>query len=304
MGEHRKELAEAEALALKYCNPDDSEIISDLDRHIRESAWALLERIKELEEQKCVCDQCGAEVEEEEVVEEEEAEEEVVQTEESETPKEIKTETPETSTIEKLTEIADNNKELLKKATKTAAGVGTVAATTQTAAAATQTAAAAAPSLTTAVTTFVQEAGQKVAAIGTAGIMSIGSGAYFQAKTAGTEGMEVAVITEQQYGVFSKFNSYSESLIGVTVFETVIEYAEKGYGDVEGTNPDAGAEGESKGESEGGDGGGTEGGETTVETPDGDGGEDTTKTEPKEETKNPIEYKEVKDDPETTSVGD
>lgn len=283
MGEHRKELAEAEALALKYCNPDDSEIISDLDRHIRESAWALLERIKELEEQKCVCDQCGAEVEEEEVTEE------VVETEDSETPKEIKTEAPETSTIEKLTEIADNNKELLKKATKTVAGAGAVAATTQTAAAAT-------PSLTTAVTSFVQEAGQKVAAIGTAGIMSIGSGAYFQAKTAGTEGMEVAVITEQQYGVFSKFNSYSESLIGVTVFETVIEYAEKGYGDVEGTNPDAGSE-------EGG-GGGTEGGETTAETPDGDGGEDTTKTEPKEETKNPIEYEKVKDDPETTSVGD
>lgn len=289
MGEHRKELAEAEALALKYCNPDDSEIISDLDRHIRESAWALLERIKELEEQKCVCDQCGAEVEEEEVVEEEVTEEEVVETEESETPKEIKTEAPETSTIEKLTEIADNNKELLKKATKTVAGAGAVAATTQTAAAAT-------PSLTTAVTSFVQEAGQKVAAIGTAGIMSIGSGAYFQAKTAGTEGMEVAVITEQQYGVFSKFNSYTESLIGVTVFETVVEYAEKGYGDVEGTNPDAG--------SEGGDGGNTEGGDTTAQTPDGEGGDDTTKTETKEETKNPIEYEEVKDDPETTSVGD
>jgi len=289
MGEHRKELAEAEALALKYCNPDDSEIISDLDRHIRESAWALLERIKELEEQKCVCDQCGAEVEEEEVIEEEVAEEEVVETEESEAPKEIKTEAPETSTIEKLTEIADNNKELLKKATKTVAGAGAVAATTQTAAAST-------PSLTTAVTSFVQEAGQKVAAIGTAGIMSIGSGAYFQAKTAGTEGMEVAVITEQQYGVFSKFNSYTESLIGVTVFETVIEYAEKGYGDVEGTNPDAG--------SEGGDGGSTEGGDTTAQTPDGEGGDDTTKTETKEETKNPIEYEEVKDDPEATSVGD
>ena len=111
---------------------------------------------------------------------------------------------------------------------------------------------------------------------------------------------EIAVVTEQQYGVFSKFNSYSEALIGVTVFETVIEYAEKGYGDVEGTNPDASAEGGA----EGGDGGGTEGGDTTAQTPDGEGGDDTTKTEPKEETKNPIEYEEVKDDPETTSVGD
>ena len=297
MGEHRKELAEAEALALKYCNPDDSEIISDLDRHIRESAWALLERIKELEEQKCVCEQCGAEVEEEEIVEEEVAEEEVVETEESETPKEIKTEAPETSTIEKLTEIADNNKELLKKATKTVAGAGTVAATTQTAAAAT-------PSLTTAVTTFVQEAGQKVAAIGTAGIMSIGSGAYFQAKTAGTEGMEVAVITEQQYGLFSNLNTYSEAIFGVTAFETIIEYAEKGYGDVEGTNPDAGAEGGDGGGTEGGDGGGTEGGDTTAQSPDVEGGDDTTKTETKEETKNPIDYEEVKDDPQATSVGD
>lgn len=283
MGENSKDLAEAEDFALKYCNPEDSEIISDLDRHARETAWALLQRIKHLESQKCVCEECGAEVEDEEATEE--------VTEETE---KFEGEAPETSTLEKLNEIAENNKELLKKATKTVAGGGAVAATTQTAAAAT-------PSLTTAVTTFVQESVSKVAAIGTAGVMSIGSGAYFQAKTAGTEGMEIAVVTEQQYGVFSKFNSYSEALIGVTVFETVIEYAEKGYGDVEGTNPDAGAEG---GSSEGGDGGGTEGGETTAQTPDGEGGDDTTKTEPKEETKNPIEYEEVKDDPETTSVGD
>lgn len=289
MGENSKDLAEAEDFALKYCNPEDSEIISDLDRHARETAWALLQRIKHLESQKCVCEECGAEVEDEEATEEVTEETEKVEGE----AQEVKAEAPETSTLEKLNEIAENNKELLKKATKTVAGGGAIAATTQTAAAAT-------PSLTTAVTTFVQESVNKVAAIGTAGVMSIGSGAYFQAKTAGTEGMEIAVVSEQQYGVFSKFNSYSEALIGVTVFEKVIEYAEKGYGDVEGTNPDAGAEGGT----EGGDGGGTEGGETTAQTPDGEGGDDTTKTEPKEETKNPIEYKEVKDDPETTSVGD
>jgi len=287
MGENSKDLAEAEDFALKYCNPEDSEIISDLDRHARETAWALLQRIKHLESQKCVCEECGAEVEDEETTEEVTEETEKVEGEE------VKAEAPETSTLEKLNEIAENNKELLKKATKTVAGGGAIAATTQTAAAAT-------PSLTTAVTTFVQESVNKVAAIGTAGVMSIGSGAYFQAKTAGTEGMEIAVVTEQQYGVFSKFNSYSEALIGVTVFETVIEYAEKGYGDVEGTNPDAGAEGGT----EGGDGGGTEGGNTTAQTPDGEGADDTTKTEPKEETKNPIEYEEVKDDHETTSVGD
>jgi len=297
MGENSKDLAEAEDFALKYCNPEDSELISDLDRHARETAWALLQRIKHLESQKCVCEECGAEVEDEEATEEVTEETEKVEGEEQE----VKAEAPETSTLEKLNEIAENNKELLKKATKTVAGGGVMAATTQTAAAAT-------PSLTSAVTTFVQESVNKVAAIGTAGVMSIGSGAYFQAKTAGTEGMEIAVVTEQQYGVFSKFNSYSEALIGVTAFETIIEYAEKGYGDVEGTNTDASAEGGdgvgTEGGTEGGDGGGTEGGDTTAQTPDGEGGDDTTKTEPKEETKNRIDYEEVKDDPQVTSVGD
>jgi len=285
---HDTTLEEAEAFAEKFCNPEDSETISHIDVHAREVAWRLLHELKKAkEERKCICEECGAEVEDEEATEEVTEETEKVEGEE------VKAEAPETSTLEKLNEIAENNKELLKKATKTVAGGGAIAATTQTAAAAT-------PSLTTAVTTFVQESVNKVAAIGTAGVMSIGSGAYFQAKTAGTEGMEIAVVTEQQYGVFSKFNSYSEALIGVTVFETVVEYAEKGYGDVEGTNPDASAEGGT----EGGDGGGTEGGDTTAQTPDGEGGDDTTKTEPKEETKNPIEYEEVKDDPETTSVGD
>ena len=51
MGETDKNLEEATALALKYCNPDDSEIISDLDRHLREAAWTLLERINNLENQ-------------------------------------------------------------------------------------------------------------------------------------------------------------------------------------------------------------------------------------------------------------
>ena len=73
MGKNKKDLSEAEDFAIKYCNPEDSEIISDLDRHARQSAWALLQRIKHLEEQKCVCEECGSEVEEkqeEEAVEE------------------------------------------------------------------------------------------------------------------------------------------------------------------------------------------------------------------------------------------
>src|SRR5210317_290260 len=216
MGEKNKELEEATAFALKYCNPEDSDVISDLDRHTRETAWALLQRIKHLESQKCVCEECGSEVEDET----EKAEEVKTQ--------EIKAETPDTSTLDKLSEIAENNKELIKKATKTAAGAGAVAATTQTAAAATS------PSITAAATTFLQEAGQKVAAIGTAGVMSIGSGAYFQAKTVKTEGIEIAVVSEQEYGVFSKFNQFTESTLGVSSFKSVIRYAEEGFGDIEG----------------------------------------------------------------------
>ena len=74
-----KDLDEAENFAIKYCNPQDSEIISELDRHARESAWALLQRIKHLESQKCVCEECGSEVEEE-------IEEEVENTPEEEAP--------------------------------------------------------------------------------------------------------------------------------------------------------------------------------------------------------------------------
>ena len=76
MGESNKNLEEATAFALKYCNPDDSDIISDLDRHTRETAWALLKRIEHLENQSCVCEECGSEVEEE-IVEEEFSQEEV-----------------------------------------------------------------------------------------------------------------------------------------------------------------------------------------------------------------------------------
>ena len=238
MGEKNKQLEEATAFALKYCNPEDSDVISDLDRHTRETAWALLQRIKHLESQKCVCEECGSEVEDEEV--EDTVVEETEKAEEVKT-QEIKAETPDTSTLDKLSEIAENNKELIKKATKTAAGAGAVAATTQTAAAATS------PSITAATATFFQEAGQKVAAIGTAGVMSIGSGAYFQAKTVKAEGIEIAVVSEQEYGVFSKFNQFTESTLGVSSFKSVIRYAEEGFGDIEGTDPPSEGEGSESG---------------------------------------------------------
>ena len=231
MGENNKDLSEAEEFALKYCNPQDSEIISGLDRHARESAWALLQRIKHLENQKCVCEECGSEVEDEEV------EDAVTEKTEKKETQEIKAETPDTSTLDKLSEIAENNKELIKKATKTVAGAGAIAATTQTAAAATS------PSITAATTTFFQEASQKVAAIGTAGVMSIGSGAYFQAKTVKAEGIEIAVVSEQEYGVFSKFNQFTESALGFSSFKSVIRYAEEGFGDIEGTGPSSEGEG-------------------------------------------------------------
>lgn len=250
MGRMDKDLEEARAFALKYCNPDDSDIISDLDRHARETAWALLQRIKHLEDEKCVCEECGCEVEEiEEEYEHTPKEQEEVKVEEEEEEgekKEVVNESSDPSTLDKLSEISANNKELIKKATKTVAGAGVMVATTQTAAA------AATPTLTAATATFFQEAGKKIATIGTAGVMSIGSGAYFQAKTAKAEGIEIAVISEQQYGVFSKANEFTETVLGVTAFESVIKYAEEGYGDVEGTGPikDEGAEEEGLSEEE------------------------------------------------------
>lgn len=240
MGRIHKDLEEAKDFALKYCNPDDSDIISDLDKHTRNTAWALLQRVKHLEGQKCVCEECGCKVEEiEEELEYTPEEQEKVKEEE------VVKESSDPSTLEKLSEISESNKELIKKVTKTVAGAGVVAATTQTAAAAT-------PTLTTATATFFQEAGKKIATIGTAGVMSIGSGAYFQAKTAKAEGIEIAVISEQQYGVFSTANEFTETVLGVTAFESVIKYAEEGYGDVEGTGPikDEGAEEEGLSEEE------------------------------------------------------
>ena len=235
MGKNKKDLSEAEDFAIKYCNPEDSEIISDLDRHARQSAWALLQRIKHLEEQKCVCEECGSEVEEKQ---EEEAVEEA---------EKIKSEQPDTSVIEKLNDISENSKQLIKSATKTVAGAGVVAATSQTASAAAVT-----PTLTAATTTFFQEAGQKIAAIGTAGLMSIGSGAYFQAKTVKTEGIEIAVVTEQQYGVFSAINGFTELAFGTEIFESVVEYAENGYGDIAGKPASGGSEGVQGGATSGG----------------------------------------------------
>ena len=202
MGETDKNLEEAEAFALKYCNPDDSEVISDLDRYARETAWTLLQRVKHLDDQKCVCEECGIEI-----VEEIEEEVEPSPEEQEENP-EVEGESSDDSNLQKLVETDKNNKRLTKKSKKVAGGAGLIAATTQ-----------------------------KVAAIGTAGVMTIASGTYFQAKAAKTEGIEIAVVTEQEYGAFSKFNRFTESPLGISTFEGVREYAEKGYGDIKGSNP-------------------------------------------------------------------
>lgn len=227
MGANDKKLSEAEDFASKYCNPKDSEIISELDRNARQSAWALLQRIKHLEEQKCVCEECGSEVEGEEEVEEDSGSKK----EESETLGEKNTSVSGESKVEKLVDIAESSQEVLKVASKHASkaivGATVVAAASQTASAAT-------PTVANAVTSFVQETGQKVAAIGTAGLMSIGSGAYFQAKTVKTEGLEIAVVTEQQYGVFSTINKFTDLAFGAEVFKSIVEYSEKGYGDIKG----------------------------------------------------------------------
>ena len=201
MGERDKNLEEAIDFALKYCNPDDSEIISDLDRHARETAWALLERINNLESQECVCEGCAPKVAEE--IEEVES-----APEEQEENLEVEGKSSDDSNLQKLIETDKNNKKLTKKSKNVVVGAGIIAATTQ-----------------------------KVAAIGTAGLMTIASGTYFQAKAAKTEGIEIAVVTEQEYGAFSKFNSFTESLLGISTFEGIREYAKKGYGDIKGSNP-------------------------------------------------------------------
>ncbi|OUX87891.1 MAG: hypothetical protein CBB95_07820 [Alteromonas sp. TMED35] len=201
MGVTDKNLEEAEAFALKYCNPDDSEVISDLDRHARETAWTLLQKIKDLDDQKCVCKECGIEIVEE--VEEVES-----PPEEKEENPEVEGESSDDSNLQKLIETDENNKRLTKKSKNVTVGVGVIAATTQ-----------------------------KMAAMGTAGLMTIASGTYFQAKAAKTEGIEIAVVTEQEYGAFSKFNRFTESVLGISTFEGIREYAEKGYGDIKGSNP-------------------------------------------------------------------
>lgn len=202
MGETDKNLEEATSLALKYCNPDDSEIISDLDRHLREAAWTLLQRVKHLDDQKCVCEECGIEI-----VEDAEEEVESPPEEQEENP-EVEGESSDDSNLEKLIETDENNKRLTKKSKNVTVGVGVIAATTQ-----------------------------KMAAMGTAGVMTIASGTYFQAKAAKTEGIEIAVVTEQEYGAFSKFNRFTESVLGISTFEGIREYAEKGYGDIKGSSP-------------------------------------------------------------------
>jgi hypothetical protein len=202
MGERDKNLEEATDFALKYCNPDDSEVISDLDRHARETAWTLLQRIKHLDDEKCVCEECGIEI-----VEEAEEEVESPPEEQEENP-EVESESSDESNLQKLLETDKNNKRLTKKSKNVTVGAGLIAATTQ-----------------------------KMAAMGTAGVMTIASGTYFQAKAAKTEGVEIAVVTEQEYGAFSKFNRFTELVLGISTFKGIREYAEKGYGDIKGSNP-------------------------------------------------------------------
>ena len=232
--ENRPKLSieQAKDFASRFCQPEDNDLVEDFDESAREAAWRLLQALEDVQHQECnefVCEKCK-EVEEEESIDEEGADE--IEEEEIEANEAVVVEAEKPSTIEKLNEIAENNKELIKKATGTVAGAGVAVAATQTAAAE-----IAAPTIKASVISFVQETTSKVAAIGTAGVMSIGSGAYFQAKTAKAEGMEVAVITEQEYGAFTKFSGFTESVLGVTAFDNVRKYAEEGYGDIEGTGP-------------------------------------------------------------------
>ena len=278
---HDTSIEKAEAFTRKFCNPEDSATISEIDVHAREVAWALLKRIKHLEQQSCVCEECGNEVEDQ-PLEEETTEEEV--TVEKKQAQEVKAETGETSTMDKLTEIAEKNKDILDKAAKGTAAAAAAGATTQTASAA------------TGLSAFVQETTQKIATIGVAGTMSIGSGAYFQAKTTKEKGTEIAVVAEQEHKVFSNLNDFTETTIGFQPFggvtEAIVEYAEKGYGDVVGTSEE-GYEGGEEGEGEGSSGEEGEGETSNEETSnEGEGNEG----EPTEENNEEGEGKAVKEE--------
>ena len=54
------------------------------------------------------------------------------------------------------------------------------------------------------------------------------------------KGTEIAVVAEQEHQVFSSLNDFTETTIGFQPFsgvtEAIVEYAEKGYGDVVGTS--------------------------------------------------------------------
>lgn len=211
-------LEQARDFAERFCQPKDNSLVEDFDETAREAAWRLLQALESHQHNEGhICEKCQAAEEEKESIEEKV--EEKIET------------ISDNTTIDKLTEIAENNKEILKKA----AAVGAVAATTQAAEA--TTIEVANTGIKASISMFIQETTAKTAAIGTAGLISIGSGAYFQAKTAGTEGMEVAVVTEQEYGVFSKINKFTEIAFGISTFESIRKYAEEGYGDIEGSGP-------------------------------------------------------------------
>ena len=253
-------LEKAKDFAKRFCQPEDKDLVADIDENAREAAWRLLKALEEVQQSSsCECEKCNSE--EEEVTEEEATEEEEVPiNDDTEPKKEVKgPEKPETSTMDKLGDIAEKNKDILDKAAKTTAAAAAAGATTQTASAA------------TGLSAFVSETVQKVGTIGVAGTMSIGSGAYFQAKTSKEKGTEIAVVAEQEHQLFSNLNDFTENTIGFQPFssvtDTIVEYAEEGYGDVIGTSDEDYEGGDSEEET-------GEAGNDAGEGEEGDGGEE------------------------------
>ena len=251
-------LEKAKDFAKRFCQPEDKDLVADIDENAREAAWRLLKALEEVQQSSsCECEKCNSEEEEEEEVTEEE---EVPINDDTEPKKEVKgPEKPETSTMDKLGDIAEKNKDILDKAAKTTAAAAAAGATTQTASAA------------TGLSAFVSETVQKVGTIGVAGTMSIGSGAYFQAKTSKEKGTEIAVVAEQEHQLFSNLNDFTENTIGFQPFssvtDTIVEYAEEGYGDVIGTSDEDYEGGDSEEET-------GEAGNDAGEGGEGDGGEE------------------------------
>lgn len=165
-----KSIAEAIAFAEKYCSPEDSQIISEIDIHARNAAWQLLNQLKN--NGGTVCSTCGA-----------------------------------ATTEEGQQEVAQEESKLEKVNNETQAILD----------------AAAAKEIHS--KGFFDHVKKRATAIGFAGLLSLASGAYFQVETVKQRGYEIAIICEQQYGVFTSLNKWLINTFNYSLFNDLITNA-------------------------------------------------------------------------------